>query len=308
MGRFVIRRLLQMVPVLLGTTFLIFILVWALPGDPFAGKCGDRPCPPSYVAAQTEKLHLDQPLLVQYGYYMGNLVRGDLGETSSGEEVSSLVAHALPITLKLTVVAVIFEAIVGVGSGIVAALRRGGVFDVTSLALTLVLIAIPVFVLGFFLQYTLAIGLGWFRPTVQAGAPWRDLILPGFVLGSASMAYLSRLTRSSLTENLRSDYVRTATAKGLSRRRVIGKHAMRNSLIPVVTYLGADVGTLMAGAIITEGIFNIQGIGGLTYQSIVRRENGTVVAVVVVIVLIFLLANLIVDLLYAYLDPRIRYE
>ena len=308
MGRFVIRRVLQMVPVILGTTFIIYVMVWALPGDPFAGKCGDRPCPPAYVAAQTAKLHLDDPLLVQYGYYIANIAHGDFGETSSGEQVSDLVLTAIPITAKLTLVALIFEAIVGIGSGIIAGLRRGGIFDNLSLALTLVLIAIPVFVLALFLQYTLAIGLGWFRPTVGTGAPWADLILPGFVLGSASMAYLSRLTRSSLSENMRSDYVRTAIAKGLTRRRVIGKHAMRNSLIPVVTYLGADIGALMGGAIITEGIFNINGIGGLTYQSILRRESATVVAIVVVIVLIYLIANLVVDLLYAVLDPRIRYE
>ena len=308
MGRYVLRRLLQMIPVMIGTTFLIYWMVWALPGNPFAGKCGQRPCTDAYIQAQTEKFNLDDPLIVQYLKYLGNLLQGDLGETFAGQDVSELVALAYPTTLKLALVALTFEAVVGLGAGILAGLRRGGIFDNTVLISTLIVISLPVFVIGFILQYTLGIKWGIFPVTVSSEAPFSDLILPGLVLASGSLAYVARLMRSSLAENIRADYVRTANAKGLSRKRVVGVHTVRNSLIPVITFIGADFGALMGGAIITEGIFNINGVGGLVYRSILLREGATVVAVVTLLVLVFLVMNLLVDLLYAVLDPRIRYE
>jgi len=308
MGRYVLRRLLQMIPVMIGTTFLIYWMVWALPGNPFAGKCGQRPCTDAYIQAQTEKFNLDDPLIVQYLKYLGNLLQGDLGETFAGQDVSELVALAYPTTLKLALVALTIEAVVGLGAGILAGLRRGGIFDNTVLISTLIVISLPVFVIGFILQYTLGIKWGIFPVTVSSEAPFSDLILPGLVLASGSLAYVARLMRSSLAENIRADYVRTANAKGLSRKRVVGVHTVRNSLIPVITFIGADFGALMGGAIITEGIFNINGVGGLVYRSIRLREGATVVAVVTLLVLVFLVMNLLVDLLYAVLDPRIRYE
>lgn len=308
MGRYLTRRLLQMVPVLVGTTFLIYWCVWALPGDVFAGKCGQRPCTDAYIAAQTEKFNLDDPLLVQYGKYVGNLVRGNLGETFAGQQVSELVARTYPTTVKLALLAILFEILIGISAGVLAGLRRGSFVDNLVLLSTLVVISLPVFVIGFLLQYTLAIRLGLVRPTVGSRAPLGDLVLPALVLASLSLAYVARLMRSSLAESLRSDYVRTATAKGLPRSRVVGVHTLRNSLIPVVTYIGADLGTLLGGAIVTEGIFNINGVGGLIFRSIRLREGATVVAVVSILVLVFLLVNLLVDLFYAVLDPRIRYE
>lgn len=308
MGRYTIRRLLQMIPVLLGTTFLIFAATWALPGDPFAGKCGQRPCPPGYVAAQTERLNLDDNLIVQYLKYMQDLLTGDFGETFSGESVSTLIAEAFPVTLRLTVLAVIFTLIIGLALGIASALRRGGLVDNGGLIFTLLIISIPIFVVGFLAQYIFGIKLGWFSVTVGPDAPWEDLILPALVLASVSLAFTARLTRASLTENMRSDHVRTAIAKGLPRRTVVMRHGVRNSLIPVITFIGADFGVLLGGAIVTEGIFNIAGIGGLTYQAIRLREGATVVAVTTLIVLVFLVVNLLIDLLYAKLDPRIRYE
>jgi oligopeptide transport system permease protein len=308
MGRYALRRLLQMIPVILGSTFLIYVMVWALPGDPFAGRCGQRPCTDAYIAAQTAKFNLDDPLIVRYFKYLGNLLQGDLGQTFAGQIVSDLVARAYPTTLKLALVALTIEAVVGLGAGVLAGLRRGGYFDNFVLVSTLFVISLPVFVIGFMLQYGLGIRWGVFPVTVSAGAPFADLILPGLVLGSLSLAYVARLMRSSLAENIRADYIRTAIAKGLPRRRVVGVHAVRNSLIPVITFIGADFGTLMGGAIITEGIFNINGVGGLVYRSIRLREGATVIAVVTLLVLVFLLMNLIVDLLYAVLDPRIRYE
>jgi oligopeptide transport system permease protein len=162
-------------------------------------------------------------------------------------------------------------------------------------------------VIGFFVQIVFGVKLGWIHPTVGPEATWGQLIVPALVLGSISFAYVLRLTRDSITENLSADWVRTATAKGLSRRRVVTTHVLRNSLIPVVTFLGADLGSLMAGAIITEGIFNIPGVGRALYQAIIRGEGPTVVSIVTVLVVIYILTSLLVDLLYAVLDPRIRY-
>jgi oligopeptide transport system permease protein len=307
MGRYVVRRLLQMVPVLIGTTLIIFTLVWAVPGDPLSGRCGQRPCSTGFVEAETARLHLDQPLPVQYAYYVGNMLQGDFGTTVSGDSVLDAMARAWPVTIKLTAVAVAFEVLLGIGIGIVAAFRRGGWFDNASLVVSLVAIALPVFVIGYVLQYLLGVKFGLFRVTVGPGAPLPDLILPGFVLASLSMAFVLRLTRASLLETMTADHVRTAVAKGLPRSLIIRRHIVRNSLIPVVTYIGADVGVLLGGAIITEGIFNIQGVGGLLFRATQFRESATVVGVSTVLVLIVLAVNLLVDLLYAVLDPRIRY-
>jgi oligopeptide transport system permease protein len=308
MGRYVVRRLLQMIPVLLGATFIVYCAVFALPGDPFAGKCGDRPCPPSYIAAKTAEFNLNDPLLVQYVKFLGNLFTGNLGNTFTGQAIRDLIVVAYPTTMKLAFVAIMFELFVGIGLGILAGLKKGKFTDNFLTIGTLIVISIPVFVIGFVLQYVLTIKFPIFPTTVAAGAPWPDLILPGLVLASLSLAYVARLTRTSLVENVRSDYVRTATAKGLPRRSIIGKHALRNSLIPVVTFIGADFGALLGGAIVTEGIFNINGIGGLTFRSIRAREGATTTTIVTLLVLVFLIVNLLVDLLYAYLDPRIRYE
>jgi oligopeptide transport system permease protein len=307
LGRYVLRRLLQLVPVFLGTTFLIYLLVWALPGDPFAGKCGERACPDAYVERMREEFHLDENIFVQYVRYLGNLLQGDFGETFSGQSVGALIAAAYPVTVRLALVALLIEAVIGLLAGILTGLRSGGFLDNLVLVSTLFLISIPVFVTGYVLQTVLGLRLGIISPTVSSDAGWGELIVPGFVLGSLSMAYVVRLTRTSIAENQRSDYVRTAVAKGLEPRRVVGVHLLRNSLIPVVTFLGVDLGSLMGGAIVTEGIFNIRGIGGLIFRSIATREGATVTGVVVLLVIVYLLMNLLVDVLYAVLDPRIRY-
>ncbi|MEU0081460.1 ABC transporter permease [Micromonospora tulbaghiae] len=308
MGRYLLRRLLQLVPVFIGTTFLIYWLVWSVPGDPFAGKCGDRGCPPNYRAMMTEKYHLDDSIWVQYASYMKNLLQGDFGITFGGREISDIIATSYPNTLKLAVVALTIEAVIGLGAGILTGLRRNGFLDNLVLVSTLFLIALPVFVIGFVLQWLLGVKWGIINPTVSNEMRFSELIVPGFVLGSASMAYIARVARTSIAENRRADYVRTAIAKGLPMRRVVGVHLLRNSLIPVVTLLGTDLGALMGGAIVTEGIFGINGIGRQVLRSIVTKESATVVGIVVVLVLVYLVMNLVVDLLYAALDPRIRYE
>lgn len=308
MGRYLLRRLLQLIPVFIGTTFLIYWLVWSVPGDPFAGKCGERACPDAYVNMMTEKFKLNENIFVQYGNYMQNLFQGDFGSTFGGRPIGDIIATSYPNTLKLAVVALAIEALIGLTAGVLTGLRRNGFLDNLVLVSTLFLIALPVFVIGFVLQWVLGVQWGIVKPTVSSEMRISELIVPGFVLGSASMAYIARVSRTSIAENRRADYVRTAIAKGLPMRRVVGVHLLRNSLIPVVTLLGTDLGALMGGAIVTEGIFGINGIGRQVFRAIVTKESATVVSIVVVLVLVYLLMNLLVDLLYAALDPRIRYE
>ncbi|MFB9463691.1 ABC transporter permease [Streptomyces cinereospinus] len=306
MGRYVVRRLLQMVPVFLGATLLIFLMVHVM-GDPIAGLCGERECEPATAARLRQEFGLDQPVWQQYLTYLGNIFAGDFGTAFNGRPVTELMADAFPVTVRLTVVAILFEVLVGVTLGVVTGLRRGRPVDTTVLLVTLVVISVPTFVTGLLLQLLLGVEWGLIRPSVSAEARFGELIVPGLVLASVSLAYVTRLTRTSLAENRRSDYVRTAVAKGLPRHRVITRHLLRNSLIPVVTFIGTDIGALMGGAIVTERIFNIHGVGYQLYQGILRQNTQTVVGFVTVLVLVFLLANLLVDLLYAVLDPRIRY-
>ena len=307
MGTYVLRRLLQMIPVFFGATFLIFYLVLGMPGDPLASMCGERGCDPSTAAALRAQFHLGEPLHIQYFEYMKGILTLDFGETFSRRPVVDVMREAFPITLRLATVAFVIELCIGIPLGLLAGLRRGKLFDNSILLATLVIISIPIFVVGFTMQYFFGIQLGWFRPTVSGEAPWNELLLPGIVLASVSLAYIMRLTRTSVVENTHADYVRTAVAKGLPRRRVVTVHLLRNSMIPVVTYLGADLGALMGGAIVTERIFNIHGVGGTLFQAITRGEAPTVVSFVTILVIIYLFANLLVDLLYAVLDPRIRY-
>jgi oligopeptide transport system permease protein len=308
MGRYVLRRLLQMIPVFLGTTFLIYYLVYAVPGDPLAGKCGDRPCPPAFVARFTAEYNLNDNVFVQYGKYLGKVVRGDFGTTFSGRSINDIILTSYPVTIKLAALAVLIEILVGITAGVFTGLGRGRFLDNLVLVSTLLLIALPVFVTGFLLQFLFGIKLGLVNPTVSAAAPVGELLIPAFVLASISLAYATRITRTSIVENRRAEYVRTAIAKGLPQRRVVGVHLLRNSLIPVVTFIGTDFGALMGGAIVTEGIFNINGIGRELYRAVVTKEVVTVTGLVVVLVLVYLLMNLLVDVLYAALDPRIRYE
>jgi oligopeptide transport system permease protein len=308
MGRYALRRLLQAIPVFVGTTFLIYFLVWGLPGNPFAGRCGNRPCPAAYVQRMTDKYHMDENIFSQYFWYMSHLVRGDFGETFNGSSINTLLAQAFPVTVKLALVGIAIEAVMGIIAGVLTGLRKGSFIDNLVLVSTLFLIAIPTFVTGALLQWLLGVEFGIIRATVSAQAPWHELIVPGFVLASISLAFVTRLTRVNLVENRRADYVRTAVAKGLTNSRVTGVHLLRNSLIPVITWLGIDLGSLMGGAIVTEGIFNIRGIGGMLFNAIGRKDSALVVGIVAILVLVYLLANLIVDLLYAVLDPRIRYE
>ena len=307
MARYVARRLLLALPVLIGASFLIFAMVFALPGDPIRALAGDRPLAPAVQAALRDEYNLDDPLVVQYVKYLGALVQGDFGQSFSGRPVSEIISQRLPVTVKLAVVALVFEAVFGLVAGILAGIRRGSFFDNLVLVSTTLIVSVPVFVLGFLAQYFFGLKLGLF-PIAGVSDGLQSYLLPGFVLAALSLAYIARLTRTSLVENLRNDYVRTARAKGLTPMSVVGKHTLRNSLIPVITFLGADFGVLLSGAIVTEGIFNLPGLGRAVFDAIRAQEGAVVVGIVTFFVLVYLVFNLVVDVLYAALDPRIRYE
>ena len=307
MLRYVGRRLLQMIPVFFGATLLIYALVFLMPGDPVQALGGDRDLSAAAEARVRAEYNLDKPFIVQYLLYLKGVFSLDFGTTFSGRPVTEVMAHAFPVTIKLAVMALVFETIFGVAFGVIAGIRRGGIFDSTVLVMSLFVIAVPSFVIGFVLQFVVGVKWKLLPVTVGANDSFQALLMPAIVLGALSFAYILRLTRQSVSENLTADYVRTARAKGLSNGAVMGRHVLRNSLIPVVTYIGADLGGLMAGAIVTEGIFGISGVGGTMYQAILKGEPTTVVSFTMVLIIVYIFANLLVDLIYALLDPRIRY-
>jgi oligopeptide transport system permease protein len=307
MGRYVARRLLLTIPVLIGASFLIFALVYALPGDPIRALGGDRPLSPAVVAQLREEFNLNDPLVVQYVKYVGDLLQGDLGTDFRGREVLDTITQRLPVTIRLTVVAIFFEVVIGIVAGVLAGIRRNGFLDNLVLVSSTIVVSVPILVLAFVAQFVFGLQLGWF-PISGINEGWYSYLLPGLVLAAGSLAYVARLTRTSVAENLRADYVRTARAKGLPNRTVIFRHTFRNSLIPVVTFIGADIGTLMGGAIVTETVFNLPGIGRAVFDAIRGQEGAVVVGIVTLLVFFFIFFNLVVDVLYAVLDPRIRYD
>ena len=317
MGRYVARRLLQMVPVFFGSTLLIFAMVYLIPGDPIRALFGERQVSDATLESLRDRYNLDDPFLVQYGKYMGVLpdgeegfsgvLQGDFGEDFRGREVSELMTERFPVTIRLAVAAIIIETVIGIIAGVMAGIRRNSFMDNLVLVSTTLVIAIPLFVLEFGAQLIFGLQLDWF-PIAGLREGWVSYALPAMLLAALSLCYVARLTRTSIVENIRSDYVRTARAKGLSGQRVVGRHVLRNSLIPVVTFIGTDFGYLLGGAIVTETIFNLPGIGRAVFDGVTQREGAVVVGLITVLVIVFLVANLLVDVLYGVLDPRIRYE
>lgn len=311
MGRYLIRRLLLMIPVLIGAILLIYLALYVVPGDPVRALVGERPITPEFRAALTEKYGLDDPFFTRLFKYFGLLLSGDLGESFlQRRPVTSMIAEALPTTIRLSAAGLFFLATIGLTAGIVSAARRYSLSDASVTVASIILVSVPVFVLGFLLQIFVALKmkdvLG--LPITGLNDGLKSYILPGFTLASVSMAYLSRVQRTTLLETLEADYVRTARAKGLSERRILFRHAWRNSLIPVVTFFGVDAGTLLSGAILTETVFNIHGIGRLLANAIDARDNQVVLGISLFIVFVYLAINLLVDLAYAWLDPRVRYD
>ena len=307
MGRFVVRRLLQIIPIFFGVTFLVYFLVSAL-GSPLDTLSPQQKRNPAYLEYLTEQFNLNDPFIVQYFKYIGNVFTGDLGTTFAGESVTEIVITRMPVTATLAGTALVIELVLGIVIGVVAARRRGKIFDNASLVIALIFIAIPVFVLAFVLQWLFGIKLGWVVPTgISEGWPL-SYIVPAFVLAAGSLAYVIRITRQSLLETLNTDFIRTARAKGLPAGTILRRYGLRNSLIPVVVFLGLDIGALMTGAVVTEGIFNVPGIGQQLFTSIKQQEAVVIVGIVTLFVIIFQLLNLLVDVISAALDPRIRYE
>lgn len=306
--RYTARRLLLMIPTFIGATMLVFAAGFALPGDPVAALGGERSMPDEVRQNLIERYHLDEPVWKQYILYMGDVLQGDLGESVVlRREVNEIFVEVFPRTMQLAFLAIIIEIILGLGAGVMAALKKDKFLDQLVLVTTTFAVAVPVFVLGFAAQSIFAIRLDWF-PVGGINNGWWSYVLPAFVLATLSLAYVARLTRTTLTESLREDYVKTAQAKGLPQTRVVGRHALRNALIPVVTFIGLDLAALLGGAIITETVFNIPGMGLTMVKAIGSRDHAIVVGFTIAAVTIYLLASLIIDLFYAALDPRIRYE
>jgi peptide/nickel transport system permease protein/oligopeptide transport system permease protein len=336
-GRYIVRRLLQFIPTVLGAMFLLHYLTVVgiqMTGNPVRAMFGDRTPSQAQLEATSAALGLNDPCLEREGdpclgmflTRMENVfLHFDFGINQRRVPVTELIERALPHTLKLAIAAFLINAIIGLIAGILAGLRNGSFWDYLVKISTVFFISVPVFVLGVVVREFVAIKMGnwlsgipavpkWisegmFSPVYKAvDFPWASLVFPALVLASLSLATTARLTRTSLLENMRADYVRTARAKGLTTRRVVGIHTLRNSLIPVVTYLGVDLATLLAGAVVTETVFSVPGVGRLIAISARTGESYVVVAVATMIVLVVMVINLLVDLLYAVLDPRIRYE
>jgi oligopeptide transport system permease protein len=312
MFRYIVRRLLQMVVAFFGTTLIVYALMFAGQGDPIQALAGERPVTAAQRAYLTEKYHLDATgvggFFYRYFDYIGNLLRGNLGESLTGRSISGILAQAWPVTVRLAMIAMVVAILVGVTAGVVAGIRRASIFDNATLVLTLLVLGIPTIVLAPLAQYFLGVKWQLFPPTAGSDPSLYALLLPGIVLGSLSLATALRLTRTSVAENLGADYVRTARSKGLFRPRIVSVHVLRNSMIPVITFLGVELGNLMSGAIITEGVFNIPGVGFNLFRAIKTEDGPLVVGIVSVLVVVYLVSNLVVDVLYAVLDPRIRYE
>lgn len=308
MIQYALKRVLYLIPVFIGVTFLTFLVFLVVPGDPVRLALGQHPNPELQQKIEHE-LGMDLPWYVRYFRYVGKAVQGDLGTSiRTGEPVTKIISDRFPATLTLTIAAMVFAIIIGLPAGIVSATKQYSLVDNAFMVMALVGISMPVFVLGLIL---LLIFVSFFH--IVPGTGYGDgqliyLVLPAITLGTIPMAIISRMTRSSLLEVMRSDYIRTARAKGAKERTVVFKHAFKNAFIPVITVIGNNFATLMAGAIITERVFNWPGIGSATISAIEQRDLPVVMGLVFFMAVIFVLVNLVVDISYVFIDPRIKLE
>jgi ABC-type dipeptide/oligopeptide/nickel transport system permease component len=301
-----LRRVVALIPTLFGVSIAVFLLLHLVPGDP-ARMVAGLDATEADIALIRQDLGLDKSVPEQYLTWMGNLLKGDMGKsTRTRNPVTYEVGLRLPATWQLTAVSITIAVVIGLITGITAATRRNSLLDYSSMAAALLGICTPSFWLGLMLMLVFAVQLRWF-PTSGRG-DWRHLVLPGFTLGAGAAAIIARVTRSSLLEVLNQDYIRTATAKGLRSQTVIYRHALKNALIPVVTVVGLEFGYLLAGAVITETVFAYPGIGRLLVDSIGFRDFPVVQGILLILAFQFVMVNLGVDLLYAWLDPRIHYD
>ncbi len=333
MGKYVIRRILETIPTLIGVSVIIFLIMRVVPGDPAQMVLGEKASPEA-IARVRKALGLDDPLYVQYLRFVSDLARGDLGTSFINRTpVTKEIASALPATIELAIAAMLVSVVIGIAAGIISATRRYSIFDRMSMVGAVLGISMPTFWIGLLLIAVFAAQLRWlpvsgridvmmpFTPvtrffvldsliTLNGTAFWdtlRHLVLPAIALGFAEMALIARMTRSSMLEVIQQDYVFTARAKGLAERVVVIRHALKNALIPVVTVVGLATGSLLGGAVLTETIFAWPGIGKLLVDAIVQRDIPVVQAIIMLTAFFFVVINLAVDLLYAYLDPRVRF-
>lgn len=313
MGRYILNRIISMIPVMFLVSLVVFFIVHLTPGDPALVMLGEE-VNPQTLAALRHDLGLDLPIHIQYATWLGNVLRGDLGHSIRNHQpVFEAIVQRLPTTIELTIFSLIISLCISIPTGIISATRRGSSSDLISTTVALLGVSMPNFFLAILLGFIFALNLRWlpnmgFTPILQDPiANLKGMILPAITLGAATAAIVARLTRSSLLEVLNQEYVRTARAKGLNERAVIWVHALKNAMIPVLTIVGLQVGALLGGAVITETIFVLPGIGRLAVDSIFSRDFPVLQGVVLFISLVFMFANLTVDVLYAFLDPRIHY-
>ena len=306
MVSYIIRRLLLTVPTLIGVTLIVFSMVRLIPGDPAIAIAGEH-ASVEVVTAIRERLGLDRPFIVQYAIFLGNLLRGDLGRSAwTGRPVSAELWGRFRNTLELTGASILIALVVGLVAGTISATRQYSFFDYIAMVGAMMGVSIPIFWLGLMLMLLFAVFLGWL-PAMGRGTI-AHLVLPAVALSTGSAAIIARMTRSSMLEVFHQDYIRTARAKGVIERLVIFKHAMRNALVPVVTIVGLQFGALLGGAILTETVFAWPGMGRLIVEAIFARDYPLVQGGVLLAAAAFVLVNLVVDLLYSFIDPRIRYN
>ena len=307
MGQYAIRRIVACIPVIFGLITVVFFLMRLLPGDPVSVMMTEFAAAAEDQERIREQLGLNEPLPVQYGRYLLTLARGDLGESVfSHRAVSEQIMSQLPATLELALASTAIGVVGGLFLGVFAAAWRDSFFDRASMFVSLFFISMPSFWVGLIFIYVFALGLGWF-PVAGTGG-WEHLVLPAVVLGIRPIAVIGRVVRTSLLETLSNDYVVTARAKGLEERQILFGHALRNALIPTITLIGLQFGYALGGAVIIETVFGRQGIGALAVGAVQKHDYPLVQGTVLFVGLVFVLANLIVDLLYGVVDPRIRYE
>lgn len=306
MIRYLVSRLGQAALLLVGVSFVTFVLLYILPADP-ARQIAGRSATPETVAAIRAQLGLDQPFHVQYARYLGNLVQGDLGRSYAQKtDVAEIVASRLPATLLLMVAAIVFELAIGLTIGVVAAVKQGSRTDHVTMLLSFVGVSTPQFVGGILLLYVFAVQLDWFP--VGGYGTWRHVVLPAATLGLLGAGWYSRMSRSTMVDVLRRDFIRTARAKGAPERRVVLVHALRNAALPVIAMIGIDIGLFMSGAVVVESVYGWPGIGQLAWQAIQQVDIPIILGVTLVAAVAIVLGNLLADLVAPFVDPRIRLE
>lgn len=302
---FVARRVLAVVPVLFGVTLAVFSMLFLVPGDPVKMMLAEFVTNPDQIAQMRAQLHLDEPILQQYGRFVGNAVRGDLGTSiRSRRPVATEIAENVGSTAQLALASMAVAIGLGIPLGLIAALGRNSWLDVAAMVVALLGVAMPSFWLGLLLIFAFSLHLGWFPAT--GGGDLHHLVLPAVTLGMIAAAIIARLTRSSMLEVLGQDYVRTARAKGLAGWAVVLRHALKNALIPVVTIFGLQFGNLLAGAVIVETVFSRPGLGRLVVGGILAKDFPLVQGAVLFVAVAYVLINVVVDVAYAMVDPRIR--